>query len=85
MSSGRSWGTDRLRLEPMGPQHVDDLVALHADEAVAVWHDGSAGKGLARYALLEARRRANKVTAMLAPAGRHVTRVSATVTSGAEP
>jgi RimJ/RimL family protein N-acetyltransferase len=31
--------TDRLRLEPLGHEHVDDLVALHRDAAVAAWYD----------------------------------------------
>ena len=32
--------TDRLRLEPLGHEHVDDLVALHGDPAVAAWYEG---------------------------------------------
>ena len=31
-------GTDRLRLEPIGPGHVDDLLALYRDPAVAEWY-----------------------------------------------
>lgn len=30
--------TERLRLEPMGPEHAKDLWLLHQDEAVAAWH-----------------------------------------------
>ena len=30
--------TDRLRLEPIGPGHVDDLLALYRDPAVAEWY-----------------------------------------------
>lgn len=30
--------TDRLRLEPVGPQHADDLLALYRDPAVAEWY-----------------------------------------------
>jgi ribosomal-protein-alanine N-acetyltransferase len=30
--------TDRLRLEPIGPEHVDDLLALLRDPAVAEWY-----------------------------------------------
>jgi RimJ/RimL family protein N-acetyltransferase len=51
MVSGRSRLTDRLRLVPIGPEHVDDLVALHADEAVAAWHGGP-------WSVADARRRA---------------------------
>jgi RimJ/RimL family protein N-acetyltransferase len=32
--------TARLRLEPIGPEHADDLFRLHQDEAVAAWHGG---------------------------------------------
>jgi RimJ/RimL family protein N-acetyltransferase len=32
--------TSRLRLEPIGPEHADDLWRLHQDEAVAAWHGG---------------------------------------------
>lgn len=32
--------TDRLLLEPLGHEHVDDLVALHRDPRVAAWFDG---------------------------------------------
>lgn len=32
--------TERLRLEPIGPQHAGDLWRLHQDEAVAAWHAG---------------------------------------------
>jgi RimJ/RimL family protein N-acetyltransferase len=32
--------TDRLRLEPVGPEHADDLWRLHHDETVAAWHGG---------------------------------------------
>lgn len=40
--------TSRLRLEPLGLEHVDDLVALHGDPAVAAWFDGSWSKVDAR-------------------------------------
>jgi RimJ/RimL family protein N-acetyltransferase/8-oxo-dGTP pyrophosphatase MutT (NUDIX family) len=30
--------TPRLRLEPIGPEHVEDLWRLHRDEAVARWY-----------------------------------------------
>lgn len=30
--------TDRLRLEPVGPEHARDLWWLHQDDAVAAWH-----------------------------------------------
>jgi RimJ/RimL family protein N-acetyltransferase/ADP-ribose pyrophosphatase YjhB (NUDIX family) len=33
--------TDRLRLEPIGSEHVDDLVHLHADPVVARWFWGT--------------------------------------------
>lgn len=32
--------TDRLRLEPLGREHLDDLVTLHRDPGVAAWFDG---------------------------------------------
>jgi RimJ/RimL family protein N-acetyltransferase len=32
--------TDRLRLEPIGPEHAGDLWRLHQDDAVAAWHAG---------------------------------------------
>ena len=32
--------TERLRLEPIGPEHAGDLWRLHQDEAVAAWHAG---------------------------------------------
>jgi RimJ/RimL family protein N-acetyltransferase len=32
--------TARLRLEPIGLGHADDLWRLHQDEAVAAWHGG---------------------------------------------
>jgi hypothetical protein len=31
--------TDRLRLEPIGVQHGDDLYRLHLDPAIAEWWD----------------------------------------------
>jgi ribosomal-protein-alanine N-acetyltransferase len=31
--------TARLRLEPIGPQHADELLSLHDDPRVAPWHD----------------------------------------------
>jgi hypothetical protein len=30
--------TDRLRLEPIGPRHAGDLLALYRDPAVAEWY-----------------------------------------------
>jgi RimJ/RimL family protein N-acetyltransferase len=30
--------TQRLRLEPIGPEHIDALLTLHDDAAVAEWH-----------------------------------------------
>ena len=33
--------TDRLRLEPVGREHADDLVRLHADADVAFWYGGA--------------------------------------------
>jgi RimJ/RimL family protein N-acetyltransferase len=32
--------THRLRLEPIGPVHAEDLWRLHQDDAVAEWHGG---------------------------------------------
>lgn len=32
--------TDRLRLEPIGPQHASDLFRLHIDPDVATWYGG---------------------------------------------
>lgn len=32
--------TDRLRLEPIGPEHADDLWRLHHYPDVAAWYDG---------------------------------------------
>lgn len=32
--------TERLRLEPLGPGHAQDLWRLHHDDAVAAWHGG---------------------------------------------
>jgi RimJ/RimL family protein N-acetyltransferase len=32
--------TERLRLEPIGPEHAGDLWRLHHDDAVARWHGG---------------------------------------------
>jgi hypothetical protein len=32
--------TERLRLEPIGPEHAGDLWRLHQDDAVAFWHAG---------------------------------------------
>jgi hypothetical protein len=43
--------TDRLRLEPIGPVHAEDLWRLHQDAAVAEWHGG-------RWTLATARRNA---------------------------
>lgn len=33
--------TERLVLEPIGPEHVPDLVRLHGDPGVAEWHGGT--------------------------------------------
>jgi RimJ/RimL family protein N-acetyltransferase len=43
--------TDRLRLEPIGPEHATDLWTLHQDDRVARWYWG-------RWSVAEARRRA---------------------------
>lgn len=43
--------TDRLRLEPVGAEHADDLWRLHDDRAIAAWHGG-------RYSFEAAYRRA---------------------------
>ena len=32
--------TERLRLEPVGREHADDLWRLHRDDGVAAWHEG---------------------------------------------
>ncbi|SDS43260.1 GNAT family N-acetyltransferase [Actinopolymorpha singaporensis] len=32
--------TDRLRLEPVGPEHAGDLWTMHQDAALAEWHAG---------------------------------------------
>lgn len=32
--------TERLRLEPLGLEHLEDLLALHRDPGVAAWFDG---------------------------------------------
>ncbi|MEQ7009262.1 hypothetical protein ABN028_24070 [Actinopolymorpha sp. B17G11] len=32
--------TERLRLEPVGPSHTDDLVRLHDDDTVPFWYAG---------------------------------------------
>jgi hypothetical protein len=32
--------TGRLRLEPIGLEHAEDLWRLHRDDAVAAWHGG---------------------------------------------
>jgi RimJ/RimL family protein N-acetyltransferase len=36
----RSRLTDRLRLEPIGAEHADDLWKLHQDDAIAQWYGG---------------------------------------------
>lgn len=33
--------TERLRLEPIGLEHAEDLWRLHRDDAVAAWHGGA--------------------------------------------
>jgi RimJ/RimL family protein N-acetyltransferase len=33
--------TDRLRLEPTGLSHVDELIRIHRPEPVARWHEGA--------------------------------------------
>ncbi|HEY2575221.1 MAG TPA: GNAT family N-acetyltransferase [Streptosporangiaceae bacterium] len=43
--------TERLRLEPAGPEHAGELWSLHYDEGVAAWHGG-------RWTALTAQRRA---------------------------
>jgi RimJ/RimL family protein N-acetyltransferase/8-oxo-dGTP pyrophosphatase MutT (NUDIX family) len=43
--------TPRLRLEPIGPEHADDLWRLHRDEAVARWYGKTwTREGALRYA-----------------------------------
>ena len=32
--------TDRLRLEPIGSRHADDVFRLHMDDKIAEWYDG---------------------------------------------
>jgi RimJ/RimL family protein N-acetyltransferase len=36
--AARTRFTERLRLEPVGPEHVRDLWLLHQDDQVAAWH-----------------------------------------------
>jgi len=38
--AGRGRLTERLRLEPVGPRHAEDLWRLHRHDAVAAWHGG---------------------------------------------
>ena len=45
--------TTRLRLEPIRPQHAEDLYRLHQDPAVAEWWDGV---GTEESAMADARR-----------------------------
>jgi ribosomal-protein-alanine N-acetyltransferase len=33
--------TERLRLEEIGPRHVDDLLRVHTDPDVALWYGGA--------------------------------------------
>jgi RimJ/RimL family protein N-acetyltransferase len=40
--------TDRLRLEPIGPEHAADLWRLHQDEAIAAWCAGPRSEPEAR-------------------------------------
>ena len=40
--------TDRLILTPIGPEHTDDLVRLHADPNVAYWNAGAWSEAEAR-------------------------------------
>ena len=40
--------TSRLRLEPIGHDHVDDLVTLYGHPAVAAWYDGPWSRPYAR-------------------------------------
>jgi RimJ/RimL family protein N-acetyltransferase len=47
--------TDRLRLEPVGPEHTDDLVRLYDDPDVAFWYGG-------RWSVDVARRYANRMS-----------------------
>ena len=39
--------TERLRLEEIGPQHVDDLLRVHSDPDVAKWYAGAWTRELA--------------------------------------
>jgi RimJ/RimL family protein N-acetyltransferase len=47
--------TDRLRLEPVGVEHTDDLVRLYDDPEVALWYGG-------RWSVDEARRNATRMS-----------------------
>ncbi len=38
MAQSTTRHTDRLRLEPIGPEHADDLLRLFQDPAVAKWY-----------------------------------------------
>jgi ribosomal-protein-alanine N-acetyltransferase len=47
----RVWLTERLRLEPIGREHADELWLLHQDEGVAAWWAGQwSHDDAARYA-----------------------------------
>ena len=45
--------TDRLVLTPIGPEHTDDLAALHSDPNVARWNAGAWSKARARQFAVE--------------------------------
>jgi len=49
--------TDRLVLTPIGPEHTDDLVRLHADPNVAYWNAGAWSEADARRFAVEMHRR----------------------------
>src|ERR1700694_1473534 len=49
--------TTRLRLEPLDPKHVEDLLSLRADERVHRWFEGPISRQEALSSLSEARLR----------------------------
>ncbi len=53
--------TARLRLEPIGPEHAEDLVRLHQDPVVAAWYGASWSPGEGRVHKWTAYRRSDDV------------------------
>jgi RimJ/RimL family protein N-acetyltransferase len=49
--------TDRLILTPIGPEHTDELVQLHADPNVAYWNAGAWSESEARRFAVEMQER----------------------------